>query len=187
MKGREPLLEQLSTDPLQASPTILILELLAMAIAIPIQAAFSHTPRTPGRMFMAINFNSRKGWFRLWVLAVVIWGGLVVAIIVGRGDFPTRSELADDWNEYIEGFDETKRINNLAWQSRGVEPWSDEKWEIFRAERYADHQNRLSEVPAKQGKYLLLAGLSWLGPSLAVLLLGCMFGWVVRGFRKQPA
>jgi hypothetical protein len=108
--------------------------------------------------------NRLNGWQRLWVVASLLYG-LFVGYIILDG-FPTRDHV-------ISQFEEAVKDRDAAWNNY------DYLKETFGA--------NLEKLPTVQAINIAFGVAYWLGGSLLVYIGGWLVGWIIRGFRKQPA
>ncbi len=148
------------------------------------------------------------GWGRLWAVITALYG-VVVAIVAYDGR-PTFEQLQYNWVRDATDTiaDAISRAENAAVSGLLVrEEWfasktvteaiatleeiatsPTENQKLFSSEVAKvneKHRQITSKFGAAQGMHVLLALAWWLGPSLVLLALGWLAGWIRRGFREN--
>lgn len=132
---------------------------------------------------MALNFGSRAGWIRLWIVASVLWGLTVVANVVHQ--YPTRAELeAKQAHQLSITSPETEARNTEQRKRRNLPPMPHEEWERMRQEAHEHFQNQFATLADRQRHLLIVSSLTWLLPCAGLYLIGWLIGWILRGFRS---
>ncbi len=147
------------------------------------------------------------GWFRLWIVLIVVYGILIIA--VSYETKPSLSYIEYRWvteatDVIAEKISEAEgqeiysykikdilfkdRTNNEIIDSlRKIVETPSEGQKIFSTQVAAINERfekELDELPSKQNNHYLQSLLWWLIPSIALLILGWSIGWVIRGFKQ---
>lgn len=153
-----------------------------------------------------------NGWQRLWVLAALLYGLLVLG--VAALDFPKRESIEYFWASRVISTVEEAIAGNLKIASYQVrlrespefrgksdmqiaEDFSKRAYELKKegntsayelngAQLVKEHNERrareLEELPARQAKFIGWALAAWVVPLVALYLFGMLVAWVIRGF-----
>jgi hypothetical protein len=146
-----------------------------------------------------------EGWERLWIIVVVLYG--ICVALVAYDSRPQLAQLQDRWiDEALGVFAKAiSRAENTDMQSQQLrESWFNNKSNTYviaylnRIERKPNEKQKLfsPEVGAINERYRQLANqfrssqidhavhafVWWIGPSFALLILGCSTAWVANGF-----
>ena len=142
-----------------------------------------------------------KGWFRLWIMATIVWLGVVAFYTWQKWPLPETTTHKPDF---------LSKVMPQTALSDCPPKGSDEECEKLAAivvtmpngyrlrlslpdtdpDSLAAAKSYWQAVELASGKqanaFLLSAGMIWLGSSVAVLLFGIGIVWVIRGFRSHP-
>lgn len=138
---------------------------------------------------MAFNIRSRAGWFRLWVVASVLWVGLATYIAIDNA--PKKEHIERFYEETMDELSpEAVARQNQNAQALGyplLTPADVLNKKAAAQERFNSQWKRFESARLEYWAFMtafafltpiLLYGVCW----LVVLT----FGWIVRGFRTEP-
>ncbi|MDH0141139.1 hypothetical protein [Aquipseudomonas alcaligenes] len=141
---------------------------------------------------MAFNIRSRAGWFRLWVLAVVLMGAVTTFFIVSQ--YPDDKWIQIDHRMQMEKLtpERLARERTLLEKnpySQPVEklPPLEEHLTQLRAATQSEYEQALAALPHQRLMHVVVGISAWVTASIGLFVLGWLIGWVIRGFRNSPA
>ncbi|MDK2126403.1 hypothetical protein [Parachitinimonas caeni] len=151
------------------------------------------------RFTLGLSFMRMNGWYRLWVVAAIIWFCL---ISIGAWYLRPKPESISHRKEFLAAVSPTSAMHQCSWTTAQQDCEKEAKVVVQMPNGYNvllavdDKENGLSVVRSywravqneawKQQKQTALCALGiWLIPSIAALLVGHGVAWVRRGFQGR--
>ncbi|MFC5696513.1 hypothetical protein ACFPU0_13205 [Pseudomonas sp. GCM10022186] len=140
---------------------------------------------------MGFSIYSGKGWFRLWVLASLVFG--IVLVLSAVADMPTERQVTSAYqaqlkkthrvvrdkpksSDFLDRFDSIRSEREVKLTPAEL---------FIRNERLSkEYKEALAELPGKQQRLIIQGAILWVGGSLLTFIAGWLIAWVIRGFRK---
>lgn len=145
------------------------------------------------------------GWQRLWVVATMLYL-IPVAFFTTTGYWPDEKTYADTrlrksidaTGKYMESITPGYLYEgSYTVREKYYKDLSDEqiierlhtkfKDKVDLSEIDAEYQHRVNKLPEERLHVVGCALLWWLGPAVALYVLGAAIGWIFRGFRGERA
>lgn len=149
----------------------------------------------------------RRGFFRLWVLAALLWAGFVTLLAwnyVASPYVPAKAVLfyaGEDKPRIIDQYGSPYReLDDGATQGQVVKTALTDRHVLFTQKTTPDASRALliirareavaaydaAEASTRRYQSLFVAALTVVIPATFVLLLGAGIGWAISGFRRTP-
>ena len=125
-----------------------------------------------------------NGWQRLWAVVAIAW--LPATVWIAAEDFPNEQDRPtyesayferQKWNKTLSDFYSRKSPEQQSPEQKSQDIWRS----VEEANRQIDKEMQSAQLAAV-GKAMAL----WLGPMVALYLLGIAAGWIRRGFHSSP-